>query len=58
MAGLQCPHQALAAPAPWLSSPSVLHASIRRVHSATVDHMFIPRPCFWGAVLAIRALLD
>ena len=58
MVRVQCPHSALAAPAPWLSSPSVHHATIWRFHSATVDRMFISRPCFRSFLPAIRALLD
>ena len=56
-AELQCPHWALAAPTPRLSSPSVHHVSIWRVHSAAVDHTSIPRH-FCLVTLAIRALLD
>ena len=42
---LQCPHLALAAPAPQLSSPSVQSANVRRSLSSRSVQQFIPRPC-------------
>ena len=45
MVRLQCPHLALAAPAPQLSSPSVQSANVRRSLSSRSVQQFIPRPC-------------
>ena len=46
MVRLQCPHWALAAPAPRLSSPSAHPAVVRRFYSTKRGLMFNPRPCF------------
>ena len=40
MVRLQCPHSALAAPAPRLPSPSVHPAVVRRLHSTKFDAKF------------------
>ena len=46
MVRLQFPHKDVAAPAPWLSLPSVHPAVLWRFHSTNCDLRFNPRPCF------------